>query len=228
MTGRAAGLVLVALAMLVACGGRQDYLYAAQGQGATGRQGDIVVSNAVLAFSGPLGSPVAYRAGDSAPISASIVNSGSDADRLVSVQSPVAVGATIAGDTSLPGGHVVAVGPQPGAQALPDTTSARVTLTGLRQDLRHGLTYPVVFTFARAGAVRLQLPVAVPVGTGCHLSADHRTGVADHDAGPHDRGHSPDDDPATGALHRTRRHDVRAGDDHLDRDVLTFVRHGAS
>ncbi len=158
-------LLAVALAVLTACTPRLGYLGNPQGEGATGRSGQIVVSNAVFAFSGPLGSPVAYRAGGSAPLSASIVNTGDAEDRLVSVSSPVAAGATITGDTTLPGGHVLAVGAQPGANRLPDTTSVQATLTSLRQDLRHGMTYPVVFTFARAGAVNLQLPIGLPPGS---------------------------------------------------------------
>ena len=159
---RSAALLALALALLAACTPRLGYLGSPQGEGATGRQGQVVVSNAEVAFSGPLDSAVAYGVGGSAPLTASIVNTGDAPDRLVSVSSPVADGARITGDTTLPGGHVLAVGSQPGARTQPDTTSVQVTLTGLRQDLRHGMTYPVVFTFAKAGALRLQLPVAVP------------------------------------------------------------------
>ena len=160
-----AALLALALVVLAACTPRLGYLDNPQGEGSTGRQGQVVVSNAVVAFDGPLGSAVAYRAGGSAPLSASIVNTGDTQDRLVSVSSPVAGGATIMGDSALPGGGVLAVGSQPGAQLQPDTTRVQVRLTDLRQDLRHGMTYPVVFTFARAGVVRLQLPIAVPAAS---------------------------------------------------------------
>lgn len=49
----------------------------------------------------------------------------------------------------------------PTADAQGDTT-ASIVLTGLTQDIRAGLTYPVVFTFQRAGAVTVQMPVADP------------------------------------------------------------------
>jgi copper(I)-binding protein len=44
----------------------------------------------------------------------------------------------------------------------PGTTTAQVVLTGLKQDLQVGPTYPVVLTFQRAGAVTIQVPVANP------------------------------------------------------------------
>lgn len=39
---------------------------------------------------------------------------------------------------------------------------AQVVLTGLREDVRSGLTYPVVLTFERAGQLTLQVPVGTP------------------------------------------------------------------
>jgi copper(I)-binding protein len=55
------------------------------------------------------------------------------------------------------------------AQAAPPTgplaagtTTAQVVLTGLKQNLAVGPTYPVVLTFQRAGAVTVQVPVANP------------------------------------------------------------------
>ncbi len=44
----------------------------------------------------------------------------------------------------------------------PGTTTAQVVLTGLKQDLKVGPTYPVVLTFQRAGDVTVQVPVANP------------------------------------------------------------------
>ena len=47
-------------------------------------------------------------------------------------------------------------------QLTPGTTTAQVVLTGLKQDLQVGPTYPVVLTFQRAGEVTVQVPVANP------------------------------------------------------------------
>jgi hypothetical protein len=46
--------------------------------------------------------------------------------------------------------------------AKPGTREAQVVLTGLREDVRAGLTYPLVLVFERAGEIRLQIPVANP------------------------------------------------------------------
>jgi copper(I)-binding protein len=54
-----------------------------------------------------------------------------------------------------------AAAPSSGVVA-PGTTTAQVVLTGLKQDLQVGPTYPVVLTFERAGSVTLQVPVANP------------------------------------------------------------------
>lgn len=49
------------------------------------------------------------------------------------------------------------------AEPLPaGTTSTTIVLTGLKQDIRAGLTYPVVFRFEKAGEVTVQVPVANP------------------------------------------------------------------
>jgi copper(I)-binding protein len=50
----------------------------------------------------------------------------------------------------------------PTGPLAPGTTSAQVVLTGLKQNLMVGPTYPVVLTFQRAGAVTVQVPVANP------------------------------------------------------------------
>ena len=42
------------------------------------------------------------------------------------------------------------------------TTTAQVVLSGLKQDLQAGLTYPVVLSFQRAGDVTVQVPVGNP------------------------------------------------------------------
>jgi len=54
-----------------------------------------------------------------------------------------------------------AAAPSSGVVA-PGTTTAQVVLTGLKQDLQVGPTYPVVLTFQRAGEVTIQVPVANP------------------------------------------------------------------
>jgi len=64
----------------------------------------------------------------------------------------VAAGPTGAAGAAAPSSSPVAAG----------TTTAQVVLTGLKQDLQVGPTYPVVLTFQRAGEVTVQVPVANP------------------------------------------------------------------
>jgi copper(I)-binding protein len=68
-----------------------------------------------------------------------------------------------------PGATAAAAAPTSGAGAAPTTgplapgtTTAQVVLTGLKQNLAVGPTYPVVLTFQRAGEVTVQVPVANP------------------------------------------------------------------
>lgn len=66
--------------------------------------------------------------------------------------------------TALPGRHTLTAGypKSVAAVTLPDTTPVGLRLTDLKTPIRAGLTYPVVFTFARAGELRLRLWVDNP------------------------------------------------------------------
>jgi len=71
--------------------------------------------------------------------------------------------------TPAPGATAAAAAPTSGAGTAPTTgpltpgtTTAQVVLTGLKQNLAVGPTYPVVLTFQRAGQVTVQVPVANP------------------------------------------------------------------
>jgi copper(I)-binding protein len=60
-------------------------------------------------------------------------------------------------------GSTAAAGAAPSTGPSPEgTTRAQVVLTGLKQDLQAGLTYPVVLTFQRAGEVTVEVPVGNP------------------------------------------------------------------
>jgi hypothetical protein len=52
--------------------------------------------------------------------------------------------------------------PPPIAAVLPSTRYAQVVLTGLREDIKAGLSYEIDLTFERAGVIRVMLPVAFP------------------------------------------------------------------
>jgi hypothetical protein len=52
--------------------------------------------------------------------------------------------------------------PPPIASVQPSIRTAEIVLTGLREDIRPGLSYELVLNFERAGAVRVMLPVGYP------------------------------------------------------------------
>ena len=91
------------------------------------------------------------------------VNESPDqADRLVSITSPVGtVGVT--GDLRVPAGGTLVVG-TPDGQPSPldateraETAEATVTLTG---KISNGITYPFTFTFERSGTKELAVPIS--------------------------------------------------------------------
>lgn len=176
---RAMVLVATLLAILGACGRAQPNEVTFQAKdGSEGRVGDIAVTDAVFDFRGAGKSSTVYQPGDTVTVQATIVNEGQAPDRLVSVSSPIAGGSTIDGDSAIPSRHALAAGytkPVPSLTA-PDTTSIDLKLTALKTAIRAGLTYPVVFTFARAG--QLQLPLQVDTSDRpreeCPLPADGR------------------------------------------------------
>lgn len=132
--------------------------------GSDRRAGDILVRDAMFAFEGPADGGAVYLPGESVDVQATIVNRGDVPDRLVSVSSPVAAEGAIVGEAAVRGHHTLTAGyTDPlAAIAMPDTTRIVLRLSGLNTPIRAGRTYPVEFTFARAGAIRLELRVDTP------------------------------------------------------------------
>jgi hypothetical protein len=159
----------VALLVMVSagCGAGQEAQTADQITGiggAYGQTGAVSVLDAQFVFDGPIAGDEVYRPGAEAPLQLTIVNAGATNDRLVEVSSPVAASARITGDPRIPGGQALTAGyVEPVASV--DTREARaigITLVGLNEPLRAGLTYPVTFTFQDAGSLTLSLPVENP------------------------------------------------------------------
>lgn len=177
----AIGVVVGALA-LAGCGAGQVAQTAQQVTavgGANAGAGSVAVRNVEIEFGEQVEGASVYPAGGDAPLQMSIVNSGTAADRLVSASSPAAASVEVTGDVEIPAGRLLTVEGEPAAApavpivsgtarptATPTTAEAaagaQIVLTGLREDLRAGLTYPVTLTFERAGAVTLDVPVANP------------------------------------------------------------------
>ncbi|MDR7301441.1 copper chaperone PCu(A)C [Haloactinomyces albus] len=134
------------------------------GSGSEGQVGSMLVRDATFAYDHPIEGNAVYQPGESVAVRATIVNEGSTTDRLVSVSSPIADEGLVRGEHTIPGGHTLTAGyTEPVASiTLPNTTSIDLRLLGLNTALRSGPTYPVVFTFARAGEIRIELRVDNP------------------------------------------------------------------
>jgi hypothetical protein len=166
------GLVLGAalgLAALTGCGAGQITQTSTQQSAVNGYQGlagDIAVRDASIAYAGNGTGPV-YRAGQSAQLDLTLVNTGDVADKLLSVSSPWAASVQLQqGDGVIPGGRAVRVGDGDAASdaaALADRTIS-ITLTGLKGNMTAGMNYPVTFTFQRGGVLNAQLPIGYPTG----------------------------------------------------------------
>ncbi|MGQ0572854.1 MAG: copper chaperone PCu(A)C [Pseudonocardia sp.] len=156
------GAVVAAL-LLAGCGAGQLTGTSTQGSstgGANAGAGDIVVRDAEIEFGTGVPAAIVYPAGATAPLQMRIVNEGGTADTLVSASSPFADSVQISGATVVPGGQAVVVGSS--AVAMPGIQVAQIQLVGLRQELRAGLTYPVVLEFAGAGPIELTVPIDNP------------------------------------------------------------------
>ena len=123
--------------------------------GAVGHLGPIQIADVSL-VAGP---PQTVPAGAEVPLRATIVNQGATEDRLVSVSSPYATSVRQEGQTVIPAGNVIRiVGDEPGPVGAPNpdarqSGSMRLVLQGVTQQLYAGPTYPVTFTFEKAGTV---------------------------------------------------------------------------
>jgi periplasmic copper chaperone A len=135
-----------------------------QAPGAFGQVGAMALRDLSLdpgpAYNVPSGTEIALRG--------SLINEGPTPDRLVSVSTPYATGVRLEGANVIPNSNairIVGTDPVPVGPANPDTRlagTARVTLTGITQELRPGPTYAVTFTFERAGSITLPL-IVVPL-----------------------------------------------------------------
>ncbi|MDL5157627.1 hypothetical protein [Actinomycetospora termitidis] len=108
------------------------------------------------------GAEVVVPAGSSVTLRGTFVNQALTDDQLVSVSTPYAGPARAEGFTTIPGNAATyVVGAQPGPVGPPSPTQVngtmRITLPGVAQVLHEGPTYPVTFTFARAGSITMPL-----------------------------------------------------------------------
>lgn len=186
---------LIASVALAGCGAgqiTQTSRQVAAVEGANAGAGQIAVRNATIEFDAPAHGDAVYPAGADAPLHMTIVNAGTEVDRLVAASSPVASSVQVSGVLRIPGGQTLAIEgapaplptplpagatPAPSPAGTPATTLptpaappaeeaeagvGNIVLTGLREDIQAGRSYPLVLTFERAGDVRFDVPVANP------------------------------------------------------------------
>jgi copper(I)-binding protein len=127
-----------------------------QVSGSQGQTGQMLLRDITL----DPGPQVVVPAGATISIAGTLVNQGLGDDQLVSVTSPYFGQVRSEGTTTIPGNAATRiVGSQPGPVGPPSPTqpngTMRLTAPGVSQVLHAGPTYPVTFTFARAGSVTL-------------------------------------------------------------------------
>ena len=137
--------------------------------GAMAQVGDITLRQVQLAY--PRSS--SYEAGDDAELTMAIVNTGEEADTLVSVDGEGFSSVEISGTSPEVNTAGSPAGRSPVAsadaiEALPDTTvfvgsgDLTVTLTDLDESLTVGQRIPLVLTFENAGEIEVSATVATP------------------------------------------------------------------
>lgn len=102
---------------------------------------------------------ISYKPGDDAPISIVLVNNGSKPDTLTSISSSQASGWSTSGGAASQ--HSVPVAPASRVSFGVPESKGELQLTGLKRNLYPGESINIKFTFAKAGAVAVDVPVAL-------------------------------------------------------------------
>lgn len=164
-----AALAVSAVTLLSACSAGQVGTNASTASGVNGavvHVGELSVLDATIAYppgpsiTNPKGGGGSYKVGESADLSFTIANAGVQTDKLVSISSPAASTVKLKGALTIPGGTTIVAGSA--AQEANPQSSVTATLEQLTAPISAGLNVQATFTFERAGAVTVSLPVASP------------------------------------------------------------------
>lgn len=146
--------------------------------GAVAQNDKITISDASLVY--PEKTRGVYAKGSDIELALTISSAEDVDDELVDVSSEAASDATIKGDTSIPSAGKLVVGEPGGANAAGERADesgesqdgdeandkqrghARVALRDTTRPVKPGYSLPVTFTFAEAGSITTELPVANP------------------------------------------------------------------
>lgn len=182
----AAALAAGAALILSGCGAGQISQTSEQVaaiNGNTANAGDIALRNVHIVFPG--NGTATQTAGGKAALALSIVNTGAvGADELTGVTTDLGKVEIIPAEGDkleiAPSETVVVSTPQAGVETHTggetikteggETTTARIEITGLTENITPGLTYDVTFNFKNNGNVLVQVPVDAGVETPRHES----------------------------------------------------------
>ncbi|MBP2365353.1 copper chaperone PCu(A)C [Pseudonocardia parietis] len=160
-----AGAVALSGLLLSGCGAGQISQTAEQVPATNGLNasvGQVDLRDVQIAYPASPASPAAlYARGTTAPVRATLINTSTVADRLVSVSSPAATSVRVQGDATMPQDLALV---SAGNSQLTPTASRELQLVaeGLTQPIAAGKTVPMTFVFERAGSVTIDVPAAVP------------------------------------------------------------------
>lgn len=144
--------VALAAAVLTGCAAGQISQTADQIAGVDGAQGgvgEIGIHNALLDT--PKGKN--YPKGSEAPLTVWISNDSLNPDTLTGIT-------TSAGTVKISG--TATVPPRALLQIGGGDSKVTATITGLTRDLNYGISVPMTFSFAKAGQLSLNVPIAIP------------------------------------------------------------------
>jgi copper(I)-binding protein len=159
------GVLLLSPIALTACSAGQVTQTATQERdktGAQGQAGDISVRQAQLVH--PRGG--SYERGDDAEVQVALVNAGSEADTLISVEgdgfdsAEIESSGSSSGSSSSSSGSSDEIEIPAGQSVFIGEDGFTVTLTGLDDDLHTGQYVDVTFVFENGGELTLPLTVA--------------------------------------------------------------------
>jgi copper(I)-binding protein len=158
--GLAVGGLLVASA-LAGCSAGQVSQVATQEpavNGTVGKVGPILLRNVHIQA---VDTGEALEPGSAVALIFTAINNSTDVnDRLVGITSDVGT-VTLTGNTALPAGTGLAVGSPDGVDAFSAAEAAGPAASvALAKPIRNGLTYDFTFTFQKAGAAKVAVPIS--------------------------------------------------------------------
>lgn len=159
---RTLGAILLAVLVLAGCGavqtGGTNPDRARIGlDSVDGRVGPLRLIAVAIASPGGRGS--FHLAGDSAALLLTIANDGTADDELTGAAAESASHVVLRDGDASATSHLRVPVPSGGVAVLREVSGQHLELTGLRESLRSGFSFPVTFRFRDAGLVTLSVPV---------------------------------------------------------------------